>query len=469
MDRKKAIIVDFLNELLDLYEFELWIDMNSDSENVFRLNDRQGANWSEIEQDEFSTLADIVERLSSPHEDYIYRSLEEREDANEIIPKDDWDLTAKRYLESNTIANILSEIDAKEYKEIIKQKENFEIKDILEILDSEENFCKGVCQKYVNTMSKEMLLETNDKILHIYIEDEFIDLKEKGLINSDNYEQYLDGNFEVEEYRFYKELYDSIIKNNIAYDLNDLELFDENDNWTFYITFEELKEVGYGFMVKDHYPLLEKYAIPENKQFDFYNHFTLEQLNNFEDSLHKYFVEGSIVYDKNNGNIVQTMSNFHAKEDYSFNSDILRLACGMITYEDFMDEYTEHIISNFDLALPKVMNYFRENEIKNLMDYGCDADEGLHKLSTMYKEIMNKFDMQYRDVNTRDKEGSDGKFITTITFDSETEIEIETSAWEGIKAVTENIASIYENYKMFYENSKTNEVQNDEEFEYDYN
>lgn len=462
MDRNKAVVVDFLNELLDLYEFELWIDINSDSENVFRLNDRQGANWSGIEQDEFSTLADIVERLSSPHEDYIYKSLEEREDANDFIPKDDWDLTAKRYLESDTIANILSEITAKKYNEIMKHKEKFEIKDILEILDLEEKFCKSVCQKYVNTMSKEMLLETNDKILHIYIGDEFIDLKEKGLINASNYEQYLDGNFEVEEYKFYKELYDSAIKNNIAYDLNDLELFDENDNWAFYITFEELKQVGYGFMVKDHYPLLEKYAIPEDKKFNFYNHFTLEELDDFEDSLQKYFIEGSIIYNQYDGTL-------EAKEEYSFNSDILRLACGLITYKDFIDDYTEHTISNFDLALPKVMSYFQENKIKNLMDYGCDSDEGLHKLSSMYKELLDKSNISYFDINTRDFEGSPGKFITTISFDSNTEIEFETEAWNGIKAVTENVSSIYENYKIFNENLTKNEVQNDKEFEYDYN
>lgn len=458
MEREKAIVVNFLNELLDLYEFELWIDINSDAENVFRLNDRQGANWSGIEQEEFYTLADVVERLSSPHEDYIYRSLEEREDANEIIPKNDWDLTAKRYLESDTVANILSEIDVKEYKEIMKQKEKFEMKDILNILDFEEEFCKSVCQKYVNTMSKEMLLETNDKIIHIYIEDEFIDLKEKGIINANNYKQYLDGNFEVEEYKFYKELYDSAIKNNIAYDLNDLELFDENDNWAFYITFEELKKVGYGFMVKDHYPLLEKYAIPEDKEFDFYNHFTLEQLDDFEDSLQKYFIEGSIIYNQNYGIL-------EAKEDYSFNSDILRLACGLITYKDFIDEYTEHSISNFDLALPKVMSYFRKNEIKNLMDYGCDTDEGLHKLSSMYKELLDKSNISYFDISTRDKEGSDGKFITTISFDTNTEIEIETEAWNGIKAVTNNMVSVYDLYSKIQEVSKQKEDEIDLEVE----
>ena len=123
---------------------------------------------------------------------------------------------------------------------------------------------------------------------------------------------------------------------------------------------------------------------------------------------------------------------------------------------------------NYDISLDIVSEYFRENEIKNLMDYGCDTDEGLYKLSDMYREIMNKFDMQYFNVNTRDKEGSDGKYITTIAFEPETEIEIETSAWDGIKAITENVVSIYENYKVFYENSIKNGVQNDTEINYDY-
>ena len=267
MERNKFIIASFLNELLDLYEFELWIDIDSNGENIFRLNDMQGANWSGIEQDEFYTLADVVERLDSPHQDYIYRSLEERKDAKEVIPKNDWDLTAKRYLESDKVAEILSKITAKDYKEIMSKKEKFEMKDIIELLDTEEKS-----------------------------------------------------------------------------------------------------------------------------------------------------------------------------------------------------------ISDFDIALSKVINYFKENEIKNLMDYGCDSDQGLYKLSSMYKDIMNKFDMQYYDVSTRDKDKCDGKFITTISFEpaSNNKIEIETSAWDGIKAVAKNVESIYKNYKIFYEKTTNTEFKNHEEFEYEY-
>ncbi len=209
------------------------------------------------------------------------------------------------------------------------------------------------------------------------------------------------------------------------------------------------------------YPLIEKYAIPKSKRDEFYNYFSEEQLDDFEDSLHKYFVEGSVVHDKNYGILTMTMSDFKAKEEYSFNSDILRLACGMITYEDFIDEYTEHTISNFDLALPKVMSYFRENEIKNLMDYGCDTDEGLRKLSSMYKDLLDKSNISYFDVSTRDKEGSDGKFITTISFDFNTQIEFETEAWNGLKAVTNNMVSVYDFYSKIQEVAKQKEKEMD--------
>ena len=153
----------------------------------------------------------------------------------------------------------------------------------------DEKFYKSACEKYISTMSKEMLLNVNDKILHIFIDDDYIKLKEKSKINSQNYKDYLDENFEIDEYESYEEIYNSFIKDNIAYDLNDLALFDEDGNWDFYITFEELKKVGYGFMVKDQFPLIEKYAVSEENIFDFFDYFSLEQLEDFEESLHLYF------------------------------------------------------------------------------------------------------------------------------------------------------------------------------------
>lgn len=115
------------------------------------------------------------------------------------------------------------------------------------IKENNEDFFKNICKKYIDTMSKEMILETdNKKILHIFIEDEYIELKENGKINIHNYKDYLDENFEIYEYNSYKELYDSVVKDEVAYDLNNLELFDSNGEWTFYLSFEELRKMGYG-------------------------------------------------------------------------------------------------------------------------------------------------------------------------------------------------------------------------------
>lgn len=460
-EKKKEKIVKFFRQMLQVYDFELIIDINKDLENVFRLNDIQNGNLNGIEQEEFYILSDIIERLDTYHQDIVYTPLENKQSNNEKIAKDDWNLVAKRYLENETVVRVLNEIDTKKYVDLISKKEKFHIQDIIKILDEDERFCKNVCQKYIDTMSKEMLLEIDNKILHIFIEDEYINLKEEGKINNQNYKEYLDEDFDVYEYDSYQELYNSVIKAEIAYDLNDLALFDENGNWDFYITFEELKKVGYGFMVKDQFPLIENYAVPEDKIFEFFDYFSLEQLEDFEQSLNQYFNEGSIVFNED------SYDGLESKENANFNRDILRLACGLTTYEDFIEDYTEHSISYYDLSLSKVIEYFKENEIKDLMEYGSDGDEGLYHLSSMYQEIMDKLGIKYSNVYTEDV--SDGKYLTTIIFENDSSIQVDTSAWNGIKTVAENMESIYESYENLKEKIKPNEVKNEKEFEYDFN
>ena len=460
-EKKKEKIVKFFRQMLQVYDFELIIDINKDLENVFRLNDIQNGNLNGIEQEEFYILSDIIERLDTYHQDIVYTPLENKQSNNEKIAKDDWDLVAKRYLENETVVRVLNEIDTKKYVDLISKKEKFHIQDIIKILDEDEQFCKNVCQKYIDTMSKEMLLEIDNKILHIFIEDKYINLKEEGKINNQNYKEYLDEDFDVYEYDSYQELYNSVIKAEIAYDLNDLALFDENGNWDFYITFEELKKVGYGFMVKDQFPLIENYAVPEDKIFEFFDYFSLEQLEDFEQSLNQYFNEGSIVFNED------SYDGLESKENANFNRDILRLACGLTTYEDFIEDYTEHSISYYDLSLSKVIEYFKENEIKDLMEYGSDGDEGLYHLSSMYQEIMDQLGIKYSNVYTKDV--SDGKYLTTIIFENDSSIQVDTSAWNGIKNVAENMESIYESYENLKEKIKPNEVKNEKEFEYDFN
>ena len=302
-----------------------------------------------------------------------------------------------------------------------------------------ENDYKSICKQYVDSTSKEILLEKDDKILHVFIDDEYINLKENGEINESNYTEYLDCGYNIYEYNCYKDLYDSVIYEDICQDLNDLALFNEKGNWNYYISFEELKKLGFAFMVKDQFPLIEKYAVPDEEIFDFFDYFSLEQLEKFQNTLHLYFETDDIDYDENEMGL-------YSKSNNDFIPNIIYLAEGNLSYEDFMLDYK----TPADLCLSEVIKYFRENDIKDLMNYGSDRDEGLYKLSSMYKEILNNLYIYYLDVYTEDGI-SDGKYLTTVTFENDSKIEIDTSAWNGIKVVSDNIESIYEFYEKLRE------------------
>ncbi len=314
----------------------------------------------------------------------------------------------------------------------------------------DEKFYQSICNKYVDTISKAMLLEIDNKILHVLIEDEYIELKDEGKINSQNYKDYIDGNYEVCEYNSYKELYDSNIKDEIIYDVNDLGLFDDDDKWNFYISFEELKKMGYGFMVRYQYPMIEKYLVLKKENFEFYRHFSLEELNDFEKTLYLYFEADDIELD----NVTLEM---YSKSNSKFNSNIICLAEGLLTYEEFLEDYIEKPLTNYDISLIKVTEYFKEHNIKDLMEYGNDADEGLYPLSSLYKEIMDKLNIEYESVFTEDV--SDGKYITTVVFNDNSIIELDTRAWEDIKGVTDNIESICEMWDIIKEKNIENEME----------
>lgn len=469
--KNKLIVFKFYIEIMNVYELELYVDKDENGKEIFKINDLQRDNFGNIEQNEFDSLFDTIETLNPFHDDYIYGSLEDRIEKNEIIERDDWDLTAKRFLASDTIADILKEITPRDFKYLTNSIRKNAKNEIIEILNIEDLFYKSICQKYVDSCSKEMIFEKDNKIFHIFIDDEYIPLKEKGEITSDNYNEYLDEDYEVYEYDYYKEFFDGIVRKEIVNDLNDLELFDEENQWNFYITFEELKKIGYGFMVKDHYPLLEKYAIPKEKQFDFYNYFSLEQLDDFEDSLHKYFIERSIVYDVIDGFVLKLIPNFEAKESYLFNNNILRFACGFENYEDFIADYEIKESNKYTTILPKVIEYFKKHDLENLKDYGCDSDEGLYHFTDFYKDILDKLDIKYVYIGTEEKEP--GEYTTNIEFDDSNTISVDTKEGEEMDFIINNLTFISNEYDLWIEekSKEKNEIINqkkDSDFDYDY-
>ena len=312
-----------------------------------------------------------------------------------------------------------------------------------------ELFYKTICEKYIKTMSKEMLLEINNKIIHIYIEDKYIDLKYEGKINTNNYQNYLDLNFEVYDYKSYQDLFFSVIKDEIAYDVNDLGLFDEDNKWNFYITFDELKKIGYGFMVQYQYPLIVKYGVAEKNLFDFFKHFSLEQLDNFEHSLHLYYNTNQIEFDEDSGTLI-------SKED--FNIDILRLSCGLTSYEDFIKDYEPKEISKYDILLLAVTSYFKDNN-RQLKDYSDDINDNVYHFSDMYKDLINKLNIKYICIFTEEKEP--GEYTTTIEFDNNNRVTVDTKTSNEINTVVHNLLSISTQYEEWTKNQKESEIELD--------
>lgn len=101
--------------------------------------------------------------------------------------------------------------------------------------------------------------------------------------------------------------------------------------------------------------------------------------------------------------------------------------------------------------------YFIQNKLNNFMDYGSDADIiRMPSLSEFYKDILDKLKIQYLNIFTEDV--SDGKYSTTIEFDDNNKIIIDTSAWNGKDVAKDNIKSIQEQYVEL-------QVQNEDDME----
>jgi len=81
----------------------------------------------------------------------------------------------------------------------------------------------------------------------------------------------------------------------------------------------------------------------------------------------------------------------------------------------------------------------------------------------VYKELLQNLNIDFLDIYTENGI-SDCKYITTITFKDETKIELDTSAWNGIEVVENNIKSVYD----FYQKNKEISVENDKEIDYDF-
>jgi len=332
-EKNKLIVVKFLENLLKDYGFQINVDVNKENDKlkIFNLKDLQEGNLRKIEKEEFENLADIIDRLENYHKEYIYDTLKDRINDKEVIDKNDLDYIAKRFIESNLICKTLQEITPQFYEKISEKLDKVNVNDIKNVLQTEEEMYKNICKKYVETISNEMLIENNDEILHFLIDDKFISLKDKGEITVDNYKNYLDDYDCVYRYNTYKELYEDEINQEICNDIENEGVMDENNVWDFYLTYEELKQINLEDKMKVHYPLIEKYILNKENENNFLKRFDVEQLNEFEETLHLFYETKEFKYDKELGKIYS--------ENGNFNMEILKLSEGLINYEDFIQEF----------------------------------------------------------------------------------------------------------------------------------
>lgn len=120
-------------------------------------------------------------------------------------------------------------------------------------------------------------------------------------------------------------------------------------------------------------------------------------------------------------------------------------------YIDNNDE--KYIYNNFwgneEEKITDVVNtYFAEKDLTDLTEYGSDRDYYvMPSISDLYKGIFARLNIKTYNITTEDI--SDGKYCTTINFDEENSITIDTSAWNNENEVIETTMSVQEEYDKF--------------------
>ncbi|MBQ2763816.1 MAG: hypothetical protein IJF43_02110, partial [Firmicutes bacterium] len=92
-----------------------------------------------------------------------------------------------------------------------------------------------------------------------------------------------------------------------------------------------------------------------------------------------------------------------------------------------------------------------------LMEYGCDADEGLYKISTLYEELFDRLNINQSGIYTDDI--SDGKYVTIVESTNNDEIVIYTNAWNGSEIVADNVRYVNEEFERLVIKEQSNDLE----------
>lgn len=131
----EEMLIVFVMQLLDLYEFDInvedWID-NEDTwelykwKRVLTLTDMQCWNLGNIEWDQFLNLAEVIERMDVYHNDYIWESLADAwlyfNNYDEVMKLEDkeydWDIFAAQFIMSPYIWKMLKKITPRKVEDM---------------------------------------------------------------------------------------------------------------------------------------------------------------------------------------------------------------------------------------------------------------------------------------------------------------------------------------------------------------
>lgn len=138
----------------------------------------QGANLGGIENQTYYSMAGIIDRMDTYHEDYLYRPFEERRDADIIngrkppnlsdgkeIEKGDWDSAILYFLSSDKFAELLEEITPENYDALFELSN--EIKNNLPMgYTNEVNYMadKIIAESIIETQSAYVMAEKDNKV-----------------------------------------------------------------------------------------------------------------------------------------------------------------------------------------------------------------------------------------------------------------------------------------------------------------
>ncbi len=244
-----------VKEILECEDFGLIVAQNEDNEPCFKLVDNTGANWGNIEDDEFYCLGDVINRTENYHKGF-YDDLKEQLENGAELSSDYWQRKILIVLESRYVAGLLLDVDVEtceKYKDVKDNEIGFnggEQERYIEDgnFDAVGYLCdKSIALEIINTESAYKYCEIGGKFY----------LSEYGapFENNEEFKQEILHDVEFnsgEGFYFVYDTYAEVIDSEfgqILEDMQEMGLFHKND-WDFYLTEHELEYIGFGQEIK---------------------------------------------------------------------------------------------------------------------------------------------------------------------------------------------------------------------------